>query len=68
MSGRTPRRRSAPVGGGDAALDLVEGEQGAVFVRYLAHALEISIIGGDNASVHHDRLEDHPPPAHDARQ
>ena len=33
-----------------------------MFVRYLAHALEISI-GGDNASVHHYRLEDHPPPA-----
>ena len=32
-----------PVGGGDAALDLVEGEQGAVLVDDLAHALQVAL-------------------------
>src|SRR3712207_9587490 len=36
-----------------------------MFVRYLAHALEIAVLRRDNSRVHHDRLEDHTrnPPA-----
>src|SRR5215211_6449425 len=60
MSGLTPRYPLAPpVGRGDAALDLVEGEQGFVIVDYLAHAFQVAILGRYDAGVHHDRLEDH---------
>ena len=36
-----------------------------MLVHYLAHALQIALLGGNNASVHHYRLEDHAsyPPA-----
>ena len=59
ISGLTPRYPLAPVGRGDAALDLVEGEQGAIVVHYLAHALQVALLRRYDASVHHYRLEDH---------
>src|SRR5829696_10145231 len=60
MSGLTPRYPLAPpVGRGDAALDLVEGQQGAMVVHYLAHALQVALFRRYYARVHHYRLEDH---------
>src|SRR5918996_1614165 len=65
ISGLTPRYPLAPVGRGDAAFDLVEGEQGAMVMHYLAHALQVALLRRYDASVHHYRLEDHAryPPA-----
>jgi hypothetical protein len=60
MSGLTPRYPLAPpVCRSNAALDLVEGEQRAVIVHYLAHTLQVALLRRNDASVHHYRLEDH---------
>src|SRR5918997_6754895 len=60
ISGLTPRYPlPPPVGRGDAALDLVEGEQGAMVVHYLAHPLQVALLRRYDAGVHHYRLEDH---------
>ena len=60
-SGWTPScPRHAARADGQAGLDLVEGEQGVVFVQQVLEGFEVAGLGLDDPGVHHDRLDDHP--------
>src|SRR5690349_11610935 len=51
--------RDATGADGEAGLDLVEGEQGPVFVEQFPECGEVAGPGLDDPGVHHHRLEDH---------
>src|SRR5439155_4957128 len=44
---------------GEAGLDLVEGEKGAVATGHRSQPFQIARLGRDDADIHHDRLDDH---------
>lgn len=60
MSGTTPGQRGHPAWpGGEARLHLVEDQQRALPMNDVTKRLEVAVVGGDDARVHHDGLEDH---------